>query len=136
MFATRIFAISLVAVALAACSNGSAASEGGGDLAAFCEVGARIGNTSTLTDIDLSDPASFERTYDATIATLAAMIPTAPASAQAQVQAGHDILVEFRVELEVVQWSPPDLSPEAATRWINLSSELIEVSPAIRAACA
>ena len=135
MFAIKLLAASLTVVSFAACSNSSTPSEDDGDLAAFCETGARIGDTSVLTDVDSSDPASFERTYDATIATLAAMIPTAPASAQAQVQTGHDILVQFRVELEAVQWNPPDLSPEAATRWINLSSELIEVSPAIRAAC-
>lgn len=59
----------------------------------------------------------------------------APANAEAEVQAGHDILVGFRAELDEVGWKPADLSSEAATRFINLSQEFIEVSPAIRAAC-
>jgi len=141
MTTSRVLAIAGLAVALAACSSSSpatspTASGGDGNLAAFCEAGARIGDTSVLTDVDASDPATFERTYDATIATLAEMLPNAPASAEAQVQAGHDILVDFRAELDAVGWKPADLSSEAATRFINLGQELIEVSPAIRAACA
>jgi hypothetical protein len=135
---TRILTIAFLAAALAACGGKSTPSGDPSDnsgLAAFCSAGARIGDTSVLTDVDSSDAVTFERTYDATIATLAQMIPNAPTSAEAQVQAGHDLLVEFRVELEAVEWNAPDLSPEASVRWINLPQELIEVSPAIRAAC-
>ena len=45
-------------------------------------------------------------------------------------------MVEFGKELEAAGWDTTKLSMEQQSRCINRCSELIDVSPAIREACA
>lgn len=107
----------------------------GGDASAFCEKGARIGDTSVLTDVDSSSPEAYEETYDDAVATLGELVEVAPDAAKPAIEDGYDTLVEFRSTLEAAGWDPTKLDPEDQSRFINLSQELVDVSPAIREAC-
>lgn len=138
---TYLSLLAVVVLTLSACggpeSGGTdqpAGSDGGS--AEFCELGFRIGDTSTLQDVDLSSPAALEETYTSTIQTLADLVPLAPETAKATIEEAHTTMVEFGKELEAAGWDATQLSMEQQSRWINLGSELIDVSPAIREACA
>jgi hypothetical protein len=86
--------------------------------------------------VDSSSPENFEETYDETVATLEELAETAPEEARPAIEAGHETLVEFRSKLEAADWQPTELSLEDQSRYINLAQELVDVSPAIREACA
>jgi hypothetical protein len=68
--------------------------------------------------------------------TLADLVPLAPETAKATIEEAHSTMVEFGKELEAAGWDTTKLSMEQQSWWINLSSELIDVSSAIRKACA
>jgi hypothetical protein len=131
-------AVVVLLIGLAACGDSEPAGgpdAGAGDGSTFCENGARIGDTSVLTDVDSSSPEAFEETYDETVATLGELAETAPDEARPAIEAGHEVLVEFRPTLEAAKWDPTELDPEDQSRFINLAQELVDVSPAIREVC-